>query len=170
MPTVQSAKKVSDGNRGENTIAGTEIGAILGGVAGFLVAGPVGAAIGAGLGAGAGAGSGYAMGDDERYEEQRVFDESKYTTNLRTSAVATIQRVAGTTVPSILSEFVDKHTGSFKTSVGALMSARAAALEEIRTRKGANDEILRQIAAEEDKKKALRAELSSIDEKLENLR
>lgn len=144
-------------------------GAILGGIIGFFIGGPVGAAIGAGAGAAGGAGVGYAAGDD-KYEERRVFDDSKYMGNLRSQAVATIQRVAETIVPSILSEFLDKHTASFKTSVGELMSARTAALEEIRTKKAANDDILREIASEEVKKKDLGERVSIIHEMLEDLR
>jgi len=156
-------------DKGDAAAGGGVGGAILGGIIGFFFGGPVGAAIGAGAGAAGGAGAGYAAGDD-KYEERRVFDDSRFIGNLRSLAVATVQKVAETTVPSILSEFVDKHTASFKTSVGALMSARAAALEEIRTKKAANDEILRDIASEEVKKKALGAEVSLIHEMLEDLR
>lgn len=156
-------------DRGDAAAGGGVGGAILGGVIGFFLGGPVGAAIGAGVGGAGGAGAGYAAGDD-KYEERKVFDSSKYIANLRSLAVATVQKVTETTVPSILSEFVDKHTASFKTAVGTLMTARRDALEQIRTKKAANDEILREIAAEEQKKKDIGAQVSLIHEMLEDLR
>lgn len=156
-------------DKGDTAAGGGVGGAILGGIIGFFIGGPVGAAIGAGAGAAGGAGAGYAAGDD-KYEERQVFDDTKYIANLRSLAVATVQKVAETTVPSILSEFVDKHTASFKSAVGTLMTARRDALEEIRTKKAANDEILREIAVEEQKKKDISAQVGLIHEMLEDLR
>ncbi len=156
-------------DRGDTATGGGVGGAILGGVIGFLLGGPAGAAIGASVGGAGGAGAGYAAGDD-KYEDRRVFDDEKYLANLRSLALATVQKVTETTVPSILSEFVGKHTASFKAAVGTLMTARRDALGEIKTRQFANDEILQQISVEEGKKKDKGAQVSQINEMLEDLR
>lgn len=160
--------KVGSG-RGETAAGGGIGGAILGGLIGFFVGGPVGAAIGAGVGGAGGVGAGYAVGDDQ-YEERQVFDDEKFLANLRSLAVAKIQKVAESTVPSIISSFIAKHVKTFKSSVGTLMKARSDSLEEIRTRKAANDEILQDIEALERKKKVIGDELTQINEMLEDLR
>ena len=156
-------------NRGEAAAGGGSLGAIAGGVIGFFFGGPFGAVIGAGVGGAGGAGAGYAAGDDYHIE-RTIFDKKKYLGNLQSRGGAAIQHVAGETVDSSVRDFVDEHKKSFKSSVGTLMKDRRDALEEIRTRKAANHEILQDIVAAERKKKQIEDEVIQVDEMLENLR
>ena len=73
-------------------------------------------------------------------------------------------------MPSVISGFVDQYTGSFKRAVGSLMTARTAALEEIKSKKEENAQIIERISRETSKKKAVGTELNLIDEMIEDLR
>jgi outer membrane lipoprotein SlyB len=160
--------KVSS-TKGANSVKGGIGGAILGGILGFIFGGPVGAAFGAAAGGGGGTVLGRAAGRDE-YEERRVFDQAKFIADMRSAAVRIVQEVSDSTVPSILREFVDANTASFASSVDQLIAARTAALEEIRTKKEENDEILRRISSEEHTRREIDGQMNTLREQMVDLR
>lgn len=165
---IKVKKEVGD-TTGRNAAIGAGGGAAVGAGIGTAILPGLGTLIGAGIGALLGGGGGAATGE-KIFKEEDEFSKDKYIANLRSLATAKIDEVSERAIPAILSTFVDDHVAAFKASIEKLLASRRAALEEIKTRKSANDEILREIASAEQKKKDISAQVGLINEMLEDLR
>lgn len=165
---IKVKKEVGD-TTGRNAAIGAGGGAAVGAGIGTAILPGLGTLIGAGIGALLGGGGGAATGE-KIFKEEDEFSKDKYIANLRSLATAKIDEVSERAIPAILSTFVDDHVAAFKASIEKLLALRRAALEEIKTRRSANDEILREIASAEQKKKDISAQVGLIHEMLEDLR
>jgi len=162
--------KTKEGNEAEAAAGGAVAGALGGAGIGFFFGGPLGAAIGAGVGALFGGGTGYAAGGKEEIQSQRKFDETKFIANLRSEAVAHIGSVTMVTLPKLQAEYVKTHAQTFAVRMRQVIAVRTGELEEIRTKKAENDDILRDIAFQLERISTLEAELRHVCEMLEDLR
>ena len=152
-----------------NAAIGGGGGAVAGATIGSFIFPGLGTALGALLGSLVGGGLGAATGElKHEFSEDKY--EAYYIEDLRSGATAEIERVSEGEIPDVLSTVVQDFVAAFKAEIRKLVASRSAALEEIKTQKSANEEILRKIASAEQKKKAIGEQLRSIHEMLENLR
>lgn len=165
----KTVKVKVDDSTGRRAATGSASGAAAGAGIGFVVGGPLGALVGAGIGALGGAATGSALGK-KSYKDTKQFDSAKYRQNKRGLIRAAVQEVCNETVPAIVSLLIVNLVETFKREVGKLIKARRAALEEMKTRKRTNEEIVADMSSEERKKKRIDREMGRIAEMLEDLR
>lgn len=101
-------------------------------------------------------------------EITKEFDVSLFLANYKSHAKKIVNETASADF-GLVSSLLDHFTKSFRRSLKSLVESRNKALEEIKVRKSANQEILRDIAVAEGKKKAIGTEVRSISEMLEDL-
>ena len=154
---------------GRNAFIGAGSGAALGAAIGTAFLPGIGTLLGGFFGSLFGGGGGAATGQ-KIFKEENVFSEKMARVKFREVAIKQIIEVSENAIPSILSTFLDDHLAAFKAAIKKLITSRRVELEEIKTRKTANDEILKEINSEEQKKKVVDTELKSIHEMLEDLR
>lgn len=109
------------------------------------------------------------LGRKEFKEKKTVYDAKMHVSGLDLPARRAVDKLSGE-FPGLVGKLIDNFVNIFRKDMGTLIAERKEMLEEIKTRKVDNEEIMKNIAAATQKKKDIDAQMAQIDDMLGELR